>query len=100
VLEALFADGRIADVVIAVLVLEGIVLAALYGLGRRGLPPREWLASLAAGLFLLLAMRTALTGGPWYAVGALLAGGGLAHFVDLRHRWRWSSRRPGPEPEA
>lgn len=79
---------HLVDVVIVFLVLEGVVLTALYSRGRHGLAPRDWWAALAAGLFLLLAMRTALAGGPWHAVGALLAIGGLAHFLDLRHRWR------------
>ena len=77
----------LVDLVLAVLVVEGVVLAIVLRGGRRTLL-LALLPNLAAGGFLVLAVRVALggLGAPW--IGALLALGGAAHALDLRARLR------------
>jgi hypothetical protein len=43
---------------------------------------------LLPGVFLLLAVRAALTGTPWPWVPAALTAALVAHLLDLRSRWR------------
>lgn len=76
------------DFVIAVTVAEAVVLALLHARLGRGLPPREFMPALTAGLGLLLAARAGVSGadGLWVAAGLLLAG--AAHALDLKRRWR------------
>ncbi|MEO8937107.1 MAG: hypothetical protein ABI277_15415 [Burkholderiaceae bacterium] len=78
----------IADIVLAVLLLEAAVLAVA---GRRitRLPRfRVLLPTLAAGLFLVLALRSAVAGERAEVVALFLALGGVAHVVDLACRRR------------
>lgn len=76
----------IVDVVLAVVVLETIVLMFV---GRRltgDSPIRSLLPNLAAGIFLVLALRLAVHGGSVVPIAACLALAGMAHVVDLRYR--------------
>jgi hypothetical protein len=85
--EFLFSTWVI-DGLIVVLLAEALVLRGLqWRRGARAVP-RGLSASLMAGLFLMLAIRLALTGshGLWFA--ALLLASGLAHAFDLRERFR------------
>ena len=77
----------VVDLVLAVLGLEAILLALVARGGRR--PSfAALLPNLAAGVFLVLAVRAAVLGlgAPW--IGVFLALGGAAHVVDLRVRFR------------
>lgn len=83
-----FADGRIVDLILALVAMELVVLGigALRS-GRASLLP-GLVANLLAGAFLLAALRCALTGAawPWIALWLLAALG--AHAGDLLARWR------------
>ena len=82
----LFASGRIFDVIIALTALEGIGLLIWHRATGRGLAPLDILGNLAAGAFLLLAARLALSGA-WYGwTGLSLAAAGVSHAADLRRR--------------
>jgi hypothetical protein len=84
----LFATGRIVDLVLALMVLEGIVLVAYHRTTGRGLAPVGLLANLLAGVCLLLALRAALIGASWRWIALALAAALLAHLADLWRRWR------------
>jgi hypothetical protein len=78
----LFASGHAVDVVLVFMLLEGIWLVA-----------RRWsaltvLLMLAPGGLMLLALRAALTGLPWYWVAVPLTVSLPLHLADLRHRRR------------
>jgi hypothetical protein len=94
-----FSSGLITDIILGLMALE---LLAFFALRRRmnaGPSPLEIVASLAAGLFLILALRTALTGGPWEAIAAALLGSLVAHVTDQWLRWtRTLSDTPGAAP--
>jgi hypothetical protein len=76
-----FASGRAVDLVLLVLAIEALAIARFAG-ARRG----ALLGALVPGLFLLLALRAALVGGPWQLVALLLAASLPAHLLDLRRR--------------
>jgi len=83
-----FANGRAVDLVLFLMLLEGIVLAAYHRRTGRGVAARDLLGVLLAGAFLLLALRAALTGARWNWIAVWLVAGLAAHLVDLARRWR------------
>jgi hypothetical protein len=87
-MERFFALGHAADLVIAWLLVEAVWLVWLHRRTGRGLAPREFAPAWAAGLFLAVAIRGALTGMPWAGIAGLLLAAGAAHLFDLRQRWR------------
>lgn len=91
-----FAGGWIIDIILGVMALEAVALIALRRTTARGPSPLEIIVSLAAGVCLLIALRTALTGGPWQWIAAALAASLVAHLSDLCLRW---SRSSAPTPE-
>lgn len=87
-LGAWFASGRIVDAILAFMVLEALLLVAYRSRTGRGIATADLLANLAAGATLLLALRAALTGGPWTWVAGALAAALVAHVADLARRWQ------------
>ena len=84
----LFESGRIVDLILALVVLEVIGISAYYRATGRGVPPLDLLANLLAGVFLLLALRAALTAAPWTWIALSMVAALLAHVTDLWRRWR------------
>ncbi len=84
----LFESGRIVELIVAAMVLEALVLLALYLRGRVRVPIAGLLLNLAAGVCLLLALRAVLTGSEWSIAGAWLAAALAAHVADLALRLR------------
>jgi hypothetical protein len=87
-MQHLFDSGLAVDFIIAVMLVEAIVLLLWHRRTGKGIAPRDLLATLSAGLFLVLALRLALTGAGAWAMALLLAAGGIAHALDLWRRWR------------
>jgi hypothetical protein len=83
----LFATGRIVDVMLVLMALEGGILWLYRRATGRGVRASPLIATLVAGGCLLLALRAALTGGSWEWVAAWLTAGLVAHLNDLRSRW-------------
>lgn len=79
-IEHLFASGHAADIVIAVLALEGLWLR------RRGWSLARIAHVLGPAVFIVLAVRAALVGAPWYWVALALAASFPLHVLDLRAR--------------
>ena len=84
----LFVSGHAADLILVVLVLEGMILAWHHHRTGRGLALREVLPFLLAGAAFALSLRAALTGAGWMLVALPLMGALAAHLWDLRCRWR------------
>jgi hypothetical protein len=84
----LFASGRLVDLILLVVVLEAAALLWLWLHSRRGVAPFDLLPNLCAGVFLLLALRAALSGLGWMGASGCLAAAGLAHLIDVCRRWR------------
>ena len=87
-MEQLFATGRITELIAVFMVLEGLALALYYRATGRGVTVREIVANTAAGLGLLLALRCALTGAPWWWIAGFLLVALGGHLADLSARWR------------
>ena len=87
-METWFSGTRMIDLVIAVSLLEWLLLAQRYRRTGEGLAPDALRWMMLPGLCLMLAARSALSGGPWYLMALLLAAAGLTHIADLRRRWK------------
>lgn len=76
------------DLILLLVALETLALVLLWRWKRRGLAPARLLPTMLAGGCLLLAFRAVLGGASLAWIGAALAAAGIAHFIDLRSRWR------------
>ena len=76
----LFASGHAVDVVLAFMVVEAIWLIARH---RAALTV---FLMLTPGALMLLALRAALTGLPWYWIALPLTVSLPLHLADMRHR--------------
>jgi len=84
----LFASGRIVDLIVALMLLEFGVLIAVRARTSRGIEPIELAVSLAAGMALLLALRSSLVGYSWQHTAVWLVLALIAHMLYLKLRWR------------
>ncbi|MFN3688602.1 hypothetical protein [Salinarimonas sp.] len=91
-MSALVVSGAVFDLVIAVLILEGLVLVVGALAGRTWL--RDMGGFVLAGLGLAVAARAALVEAQWGIVAAGLVVAFAAHVYDLARRVRRS--RPVP----
>lgn len=90
-IEQLFSTGLVADLVLVVMALEAAVL--LYVMRHEAKSQLVGLlGNLAAGAFLVGALRIALTGGDWKFIALALIGSLIGHGIDvsqrLGSRWR------------
>ena len=90
----LYSSGRVIDLILVLMVLETVVLIRYWRRRSGGVPPLVAILNLVSGGALLLAVRCALTGAPWYWVGGFLGTAGLAHLADLWQRWKSPVRGP------
>ena len=82
-LNRLFAGGAIIDVILVLVVAEGLLLTLLHDrLGWSG-GIGKWAATLAAGFMLMLALRLALGGAAPVWLALCLLGSLVAHLCDL-----------------
>lgn len=89
-LAALFASGRAVEMVMAVMAAEAVLLVA------RGQRLTSVLLLLLPGAFMLLGVRAALVGAPWWAVALPLTLSFPVHLLDLKRRGMLARRRRGP----
>ena len=91
-MAALFADGRMIDIAIMVLLTEMLLMLAwARWRGRLAALLPTLLPTLLSGLMLLLAWRATQAAQTWPWIAAPLLASGLAHGADLWLR----TRRPG-----
>jgi hypothetical protein len=83
-----FASPLAVDLIIAAVLVQAAALSAYGWRTGRGVPPASLLATLAAGGFLLVALRTVLAEAWWGWTGLALLASLAAHVLDLRLRWR------------
>lgn len=84
VIAELVGSGRIADIAIAVVGIEIVLLVLLAGrrAGARA-ATLGLVAHLLSGGALLMALRASLTGAGWQAIAGWLAVALVAHAIDL-----------------
>jgi len=86
-MTALFMNGRVIDLILILVLAEAVVLILLRWSTGRGIAPTALLSNLAAGAFLLAALRVGMSGAGDAWVGLCLALALVAHLADLRARW-------------
>jgi hypothetical protein len=82
----LFANGRVVDCILGLMLLEVLAMAWWRHRSGNGLRATELLASIGAGAALLLALKTALVGAPWPQAAFWLLVALAAHAADLTLR--------------
>lgn len=90
-MEALFASGRIIDLILLLVVVEAAVLAVFPRL-RGAMTILDVAALLAPGVMLMLAVRAALVGAPYTITAAVLAAAFAFHILDVARRRRRAAR--------
>ncbi|MEQ8433313.1 MAG: hypothetical protein RIA71_03655 [Oceanicaulis sp.] len=90
-MEALFASGRIIDLILLLVVVEAAVLAVVPRL-RGAMTLVDVAALLAPGVMLMLAVRAALIGAPYTITAAVLAAAFAFHILDVARRRRRAAR--------
>lgn len=93
-MSSLFESGRIVDLILLLMLAEALVLIALAQVWRARLPLAGLLSNLAAGAFLILALRAVLTESGWLVAGVWLTMALFAHVVDLAQRFRRQAQKP------
>lgn len=81
------SDGRWIDLIVALVLIEWLAFAVWHRRTGQGLSGGKLLPNLAAGLCLMLALRSALTDASWLWVALFVALSGAAHVADLWCRW-------------
>lgn len=87
-LQTLFETGRIFDIVLATLVVEGVVLWLYHRRTGRGLPGGAVVSFLLSGAFLVAGFRAPTLGLGWIWTALFLTLAFAVHLVELRERWR------------
>ncbi len=85
-MKEFFASGHAVDFVLLVLAVEAAILIAMRAPGAKIRQLASPLLPLLPGVFLLLALRAALTGTSWVWVALWLACSFPAHLADLLRR--------------
>ncbi|GEO82650.1 hypothetical protein [Pararhodospirillum oryzae] len=82
-MSTLFTSGIVIDIILLLMIVEGWVLIRLTPRSGGALSPRAVVALLLPGAFLMLAVRAALIGAPWFLVALILALSFVAHMADI-----------------
>lgn len=88
VLQEMILSGQIVTIMLLFVVVEIILLAALWLIKQKGIPLIPLLANVGAGGSLMLALRATLTGGEWYWIATFLVASLCFHTWDLSLRWQ------------
>lgn len=86
-MDAFFASGRAADLILLILALEFAWLV-----GSKRMSTADTLGLAGPGMLIVLGLRGALTGAAWPWIAAPLALALPVHLMDVRRRL--ASRRP------
>ncbi|MGY3447850.1 hypothetical protein [Bradyrhizobium sp. USDA 4353] len=87
-MDELYRSPHVVDMILGVVAVEFAAITWIWRRHRRGISPRALLPNLLAGIFLLLALRCALSDASWLWLAGCLAASGVANAADLRQRWR------------
>ncbi|GAC1620639.1 MAG: hypothetical protein NVS9B10_02580 [Nevskia sp.] len=82
-----FVSGRIVDLILLLMLAEGVLLWIWHRRTASGVAPADLLVNLASGMSLLLALRAALLGLSWSWIAVALTAALFCHLADLRRRW-------------
>ncbi|TCT18224.1 hypothetical protein [Thiobaca trueperi] len=88
-----FASGRVIDVILVMMLIEGLALTLYHRRTGKGIPPAGLAGFLLSGFVLLLTLRAALTGAWWGWICLGLTASLFTHLADLWLRWRNPGRK-------
>jgi len=84
----LFASGRMVDIILVLMVAQGLAIIGLRKLGWAVITPQSYALNALPGACLLLALRGALVDATWTLIAACLFAGLLMHWLELWQRAR------------
>ena len=87
-ISTFFVDGKIADLVLAVMLVEALVLVAISRRAQSTLSATSIVLALLPGFFLVLALRAALVHAQWFWIALALTGALITHLIDMRMRFQ------------
>ena len=93
-LHTLFVGEHLADIVLAVMVVEALALSWYLRQTIDASSTKFILLALLPGCFLVLALRAALVHADWFWIVLALFGALISHLADLRQRLQI----PAPPP--
>ena len=83
----LFTSGHVVDLILLVMAIEvAWLLTRKSRFGRDRMQPLDIALAFLPGVCLLLALRVALTGGPWFLVAVAVTASFPFHLFDLVRR--------------
>lgn len=88
VISTFFLDGRIAYLVLAVMLVEALLLMWLSRRSNSHFSIASIASALLPGFFLALALLVALTRGAWFWIALALIGALITHLIDMRMRFQ------------
>ena len=88
VISTFFLDGRIAYLVLAVMLVEALLLMWLSRRSTSHFSAASIASALLPGFFLALALLVALTRGAWFLTALALIGALITHLIDMRMRFQ------------
>jgi len=86
-LKSLITSGRIADIMLGVMVLEVVAILVYRRATGGGIALRPLVLNIGAGGSLILALRASLMDAGWPAVAAFLLLSLVFHVADQAGRW-------------
>jgi hypothetical protein len=86
-MQQLIESGRIADVILAIIMLELVGLLVLRHMLKRGPKLLDVIGTLLSGVFLIAALRSGITGAHWTITASFLLAALLSHVFDIWRRW-------------
>ncbi len=85
--SGVWSEGRLIDVMLALVAVEVLVVAVMRQRKRRGPPMLPFLCNVLAGACLMLALREAFHAQSIPLILVLVSASGLFHLLDLYFRW-------------
>jgi hypothetical protein len=87
-MQEFIASGHAIDLILLLVLAEGLALFAYRWKTGRGIAGADLIANLLAGACLMLALRAALAGAGWIWIALCMSAALLAHLADLWRRWQ------------
>ncbi len=81
--EELFYSGRIVDVIIAMVIAEGMLISWLSKKNKFGISVNRFIIHTLPGVFIFLALRCALIDSAWQWIAFFLIASLVSHIVDI-----------------
>jgi hypothetical protein len=80
------ASGRLVDLILVFMLIEVFALMVYRARSNRGMALLDIVLALVPGAFLLLALRAALIGLPWFWIALALTAALPSHLLDIARR--------------